>query len=59
MQEIGFDLQPSRVPIEWSPEDVVNFLRSQRLPIDPAADAIRNHEGLPVDGRSVCFASAC
>jgi len=37
--------------MEWVPLDVVSFLRSQRLPVDPTAEHITNHEGVPVDGR--------
>lgn len=47
---IGFDLQPSRVPMEWTPGDVVTFLRTYRLPIDAAADCIVSHDGIPING---------
>ena len=43
----------SRIPLHWSPLDVVSFLRSQRLPLDPAAEYMANHEGSPVDGRTL------
>jgi len=49
--DIGFEALPSRIPMEWVPLDVVSFLRSQRLPVDPTAEHITNHEGVPVDGR--------
>ena len=42
---------PSRIPLEWMALDVVEFLRANRVPIDPAAPHICNHEGQPVDGR--------
>jgi len=49
--DIGFEALPSRIPMEWVPLDVVSFLRSQRLPVDPSAEFITNHEGVAVDGR--------
>ena len=51
--EVGFQAMPSRIPMEWQAHDVVEFLRANRVPIDPAAQHISNHEGLPVDGRSM------
>jgi hypothetical protein len=59
LPEIGFEAMPSRVPLEWSPLDVVYFLRSQRLPIDPAAEQLSNHEGTAVDGPMLVRDGTC
>lgn len=49
--EIGFEALPSRVPLEWTPPDVVYFLQSQHLALDAEAEQLMSHEGTAVDGR--------